>query len=193
MAVQVYHHGRPILEISSLHDDESEEEKFTSVSGDQLESLLDFLLKSQAIQFKFLIELEDAPKSSIIGYKSAELASNTLWNQIELEDALHWLSTLGGAYSNLGDHSLDFAQKAGTNAFKQMQVALRSPDPLVLFKCWLFVAMSLMQQMQYKQARKVIESVHYQVKTNYNQDKTLLCMCQGIWARLKYNWHRRRS
>ncbi len=24
---------------------------------------------------------------------------------IELEDALHWLSTLGGAFSNLGEHN----------------------------------------------------------------------------------------
>ena len=31
-----------------------------------------------------------------------------LWEAIELEDALHWLSTLGGAYSNLGEHSEEF-------------------------------------------------------------------------------------
>ncbi len=37
-----------------------------------------------------------------------DLAQRILWEQIELEDALHWLSTLGGAYSNLGDHSLTF-------------------------------------------------------------------------------------
>ena len=28
-----------------------------------------------------------------------------LWEYIELDDALHWLSTLGGAFSNLGEHS----------------------------------------------------------------------------------------
>ena len=27
-----------------------------------------------------------------------------IWEYIELEDALHWLSTLGGAFSNLGEH-----------------------------------------------------------------------------------------
>jgi hypothetical protein len=31
--------------------------------------------------------------------------SQVLWMYIELEDALHWLSTLGGAFSNLGEHS----------------------------------------------------------------------------------------
>jgi hypothetical protein len=37
--------------------------------------------------------------------------SHKLWEQIELEDALHWLSTLGGAYSNLGERSLDFVSQ----------------------------------------------------------------------------------
>jgi hypothetical protein len=31
--------------------------------------------------------------------------SQVLWMYIELEDALHWLSTLGGAFSNLGEHN----------------------------------------------------------------------------------------
>ena len=39
-----------------------------------------------------------------------DLIQKKLWNQIELEDALHWLSTLGGAYSNLGDHSNEFVR-----------------------------------------------------------------------------------
>jgi hypothetical protein len=43
-----------------------------------------------------------------IYYFSQALASKKLWDLIELEDAMHWLSTLGGAYSNLGEHSLAF-------------------------------------------------------------------------------------
>ena len=39
---------------------------------------------------------------------SQELALRSLEERIELEDAMHWLSTLGGAYSNLGEHSLAF-------------------------------------------------------------------------------------
>ncbi len=37
-----------------------------------------------------------------------QMCSCLLWRQVELEDALHWLSTLGGAYSNLGEHSTTF-------------------------------------------------------------------------------------
>lgn len=42
--------------------------------------------------------------------RGSSLASSILWRAIEQEDALHWLSTLGGAFSNLGEASQDFAQ-----------------------------------------------------------------------------------
>ena len=34
-----------------------------------------------------------------------------LWQEIEMEDAMHWLSTMGGAYSNLGEHSSSFVSE----------------------------------------------------------------------------------
>lgn len=77
--------------------------------------------------------------------------------------------------------------KAGENAFRQMKIALRSEDPLVIYKCWLFVAMSLLQQKRLKRSRAIIEHVFAEVKVKYN-DKTLLSMCKGIWARLQHAW-----
>jgi hypothetical protein len=68
-----------------------------------------------------------------------------------------------------------------------MLIASRSQDPFVIYKCWLFLAMSLLQQKQLKKSREIIQRVHQQVKST-DQDKTLLCMCQGIWSRLKYTW-----
>ena len=41
--------------------------------------------------------------TSILDYGGCSMSSNVLWNRIEQEDALHWLSTLGGAFSNLGE------------------------------------------------------------------------------------------
>ena len=80
------------------------------------------------------------------------------------------------------------AVKAGQNAFKQMKIALRSEDPLVLCKCWLFVAMSYMQQKRLNEARAIISTVFINVKSGHN-DKTLIAMCKGIWARLQYVWN----
>lgn len=41
----------------------------------------------------------------------SRLVNGILWEAIELDDALHWLSTLGGAYSNLGEHSQSFVSR----------------------------------------------------------------------------------
>ena len=74
------------------------------------------MLKSAFFQSAFLqhnrydklgIELSQ-PLTTEIDYKSCHMAFFNVWSQVELEDALHWMSTLGGAYSNLGDHSMDF-------------------------------------------------------------------------------------
>jgi len=173
----------------------SEEEKSVAFAPQALIILLRLLLKDTFFQSQFLQNqpynnlriILDEPFKNEIDYKSCNMAFFKVWDQVELEDALHWLSTLGGAYSNLGDHSMDFAIKAGKNAIKQMTIALRSPDPLVIYKCWLFVAMSLMQQKQLKKSKAIIQRVHQQVKSDHD-DKNLLCMCKGIWARLRYTW-----
>jgi len=135
------------------------------------------------------------PKKSDIAYKSQALASKTLWERIELEDAIHWLSTLGGAYSNLGEHSLAFAHLACDNAFRQMKIALRSDDPFVIYRCWLYVAMSSMQQGHLSQSRRIIEHTYQKFSYNENgrriEHQKIKNMCLGIWARLKYVWNSR--
>lgn len=55
----------------------------------------------------FTIHVQEDIKQEV-DYKSCRIVFQKLWEQVELEDALHWMSTLGGAYSNLGDHSYVF-------------------------------------------------------------------------------------
>ncbi|XP_059091898.1 uncharacterized protein LOC131887332 [Tigriopus californicus] len=125
---------------------------------------------------------------------SSRLVNGILWEAIELDDALHWLSTLGGAYSNLGEHSHSFALRAGQNAWNQMRIALRSMDPSVILKCWLFMAMSLMQLQQLRRSKLIIRNV-----LQYNRDRGQLedlrvnSMCQGIWSRLKFQYRMRNT
>lgn len=119
-----------------------------------------------------------------------KMASILLWEFIELEDALHWLSTLGGAFSNLGEHDQAFAKRAGENAQKQLIVAQKFGDPMVMAKCWLFVAMSLMQQQVFHNAQLIIKNVYahcrHKSMTNLLGTGKLIAMCRGIWARLCY-------
>jgi len=116
---------------------------------------------------------------------------------IELEDALHWLSTLGGAFSNLGEHNPQFAVKAGTNAMKQLLVAMRSGDKTVMVKCWLFMGQSLLQQGQFSEAAKILRSVwnicHIPPLSLLTSTTKLLNMCRGIWARLKHEREKAKS
>ena len=57
-----------------------------------------------------LILRPSLPASLRLDNRGCSLASSLLWRAIEQEDALHWLSTLGGAFSNLGEASQAFAQ-----------------------------------------------------------------------------------
>lgn len=137
------------------------------------------------------------PEKCEIGYKSLSLALKILWERIELDDAMHWLSTLGGAYSNLGEHSLSFAHRACENALRQMKIALKSDDPFVIYRCWLYVAMSLMQQGKLSSSRRIIEAVYRKFSTldkmnHRTEDEKILKMCLGIWARLMHVWNSRK-
>ena len=71
-----------------------------------------------------------------------------------------------------------------------MKIALRSSDPYVLKKCWLFVAMSFMQQGQLNKSKHIIYEIHKSVR---EQDEVLSRMCRGIWARLQYAWKKNRD
>ena len=61
---------------------------------------------------------------------------------------------------------------------------MRSRDPSVMNKCWLFIAMSLMQQKELKKSRNIILKVHSDSKS----DEVITKMCKGIWARLQHAW-----
>ena len=118
------------------------------------------------------------------------MAQTVILETIELEDALNWLSTLGGAFSNLGEHNQQFAVRAGTNARKQLMVAMRCGDQSVVIKCWLFIGQSLLQQGQFSEASRVLRMVwrvcHRPPLALLSSSTKLLNMCRGIWARLRH-------
>ena len=103
---------RPVENVQVI----SEEETSVALAPQALIILLRLLLKDTFFQSQFLQNqpynnlriILDEPFKNEIDYKSCNMAFFKVWDQVELEDALHWLSTLGGAYSNLGDHSMDF-------------------------------------------------------------------------------------
>ena len=142
----------------------------------------------------FLIIYPWIPASSSLDKTGCSLASSLLWRVIEQEEALHWLSTLGGAFSNLGEASQDFAQRAGHNALKQLVLGSSSGDMSVVAKCQLFIAHSQMQLGRLREAARLVRLVwrlcHSQPLCSLAITEKLLTMCQGVWSRIKYERRR---
>lgn len=95
-----------------------------------------------------------------------------------------WLSTLGGAFSALGDYFEDRAEIAGKISIHQMRLALRLGDPTLISRCKLFFSISLMQRKRLKLAQFIIRQ-QYEFAIS-NNDTRLWKMCMGIWSKLQY-------
>ncbi|XP_057365967.1 uncharacterized protein LOC130686818 [Daphnia carinata] len=111
--------------------------------------------------------------------------------RIELDHIMSCLSTLGGAFSSLGDQLIDCAKAAGKISFQQYKIAEKLCDPVTLMRCQLYLAISFIQCNHFKKARIVITSVYRAIKSRPEglQEKRVISMCLGIWAKLKYHWH----
>ncbi|EFX87763.1 hypothetical protein DAPPUDRAFT_221500 [Daphnia pulex] len=111
--------------------------------------------------------------------------------KIELDHIMSCLSTLGGAFSSLGDQFLDCAKIAGKISLQQYKIAEKLCDPVTLMRCQLYLSISLIQCNRFKNAKIVITSVYRSMKSRPEelQDKRVISMCLGIWAKLKYHWY----
>lgn len=58
-------------------------------------------------------------------------------------------------------------------------------------RCQLYLAISFIQCNHFRNARIVITSVYRAMKSRSEelQDKRVISMCLGIWAKLKYHWY----
>lgn len=106
----------------------------------------------------------------------------------ELDHALSWLSTLGGAFSALGDYFSNCALIAGKISVHQLQLALRLDDPTIVTRCRLYFSLSLIQQQHFELARRIILEEYAKAKSATVVDGRLVNMCRGIWAKLQYEY-----
>lgn len=107
--------------------------------------------------------------------------------QLELENAMAWLSTLGGAFSALGDYCTRFAEAAGQVSVKQLKLALRIGDPVTVCRCHIYLAMSLLQRGYFRSCRRLLRK-QYQFATSKEglRDPKLVKMCESVWIRMSY-------
>lgn len=136
---------------------------------------------------------------------SCDMALRTTYEKVELLTMLSWLSTFGGAFSNLGDEfgkcvreeftysnicsSLRFyfqATIAGKISMQQMKLALRLGDPYVMARCKLYYSIALIQKGIIGPAKRVIRDQYQFAKKDPEADPKLIKMCLGIWSKLLY-------
>ncbi|XP_067635305.1 uncharacterized protein F58A4.6 [Eurosta solidaginis] len=128
------------------------------------------------------------PNKEIIDYKWNRILSHTLWERIEVEYLMSWLSTLGGGYSALGEQFTKYAEVAGKISLRQLHIGLRLGDPFIQARCKLYYSISLIQTGRLRQAKYMIREQYKFAKKQKTIDGRLVKMCQGIWLRLQYEY-----
>ncbi|UXI16835.1 alpha-galactosidase A-like [Sarcoptes scabiei] len=108
--------------------------------------------------------------------------------KMDLEETLSWLSTLGGAYSSLGDHNLRFAKLAETITFSQLRLSSIYDDPNLRARCLIYLSHSWCQQGKRREAIKLIKYYLYPflVHLGPRSDVIVRRMYQALCFRIKY-------
>uniref|UniRef100_A0A8W7PLS8 Uncharacterized protein n=1 Tax=Anopheles coluzzii TaxID=1518534 RepID=A0A8W7PLS8_ANOCL len=128
------------------------------------------------------------PVREHLDYHWGQRAVHMMWELVELTELMAWLSTLGGAFSALGDYQLACADTAGKISLHQMKLACRLGDPSLVARCQLYLAISLIQRAEFATAKHLIQSVYRGARKQKEPETRLLKMCQGIWAKLRYEY-----
>ncbi|KAL4714506.1 hypothetical protein ACJJTC_017569 [Scirpophaga incertulas] len=126
----------------------------------------------------------EPPDKEIIDYAWNYRILRIVWTRVEIESAFSWLSTLGGAYSALGDYFEHCAEEAGRISITQYKLSKMLGDEGLAARSCLYSALSYSQKGNLKFARHIVRNVAEFAKKTH--DKRLIRMCLGVWAKLKY-------
>ncbi|XP_033170019.1 uncharacterized protein F58A4.6 [Drosophila mauritiana] len=152
--------------------------------------LAESLRRNHGVQLVWL-QFEE-PQKDTIDYRFADMLAHTLWERIEVEHLMSWLSTLGGGFSALGEQFERCAKTAGKISLQQLKIGLRLGDPFLQTRCKLYYSISLIQRGQLRMAKHLIREQYQFASKNIEKDVRLMRMCLGIWRRLSYEYEQRR-
>ncbi|EDV99761.1 uncharacterized protein F58A4.6 [Drosophila grimshawi] len=133
------------------------------------------------------------PECGTIDYKWADMLAHTIWEHIEVEHLMSWLSTLGGGFSALGEQFERCAQTAGKISLQQLNIGLRLGDPFLQARCKLYYSISLIQRGHLRHAKQLIRAQYQFAMKHKEHDQRLVRMCLGIWLRLRFEYEERRG
>ncbi|KAH8320153.1 hypothetical protein KR074_003739 [Drosophila pseudoananassae] len=156
----------------------------------QQSALADRLKRVHGVQLVWL--QFHPPERDTIDYKWADMLAHTLWEHIEVEHLMSWLSTLGGGFSALGEQFGKCAETAGKISLQQLKIGMRLGDPFLQARCKLYYSISLIQRGHLRSAKHLIRQQYAFARQHVEADGRLVRMCQGIWLRLQYEYEQRR-
>jgi len=107
---------------------------------------------------------------------------------MEIEEGLSWLSTLGGAFSSLGDRNVHFAKKAGQISLSQLRLSTVFGDPNLIARCFIYISHSLCQQGYRKKAIRLVKKILYPylVHLNGNIERIVAQMYRSLRFRIYF-------
>ncbi|OQR68520.1 hypothetical protein BIW11_12857 [Tropilaelaps mercedesae] len=106
---------------------------------------------------------------------------------IHVYEVMAWLSTLGGAYSAMGDYCDRAKVVAKQISAKQLRLAARLGDPTLVSRCWIFLAMSAIQHGRLQLSRRILKLQWEFAHTREGQrDPRLKNMIRGVWSKLSH-------
>ncbi|XP_031548853.1 uncharacterized protein LOC116286471 [Actinia tenebrosa] len=116
--------------------------------------------------------------------------SEKLWPLLvefaHLNDIMSWLSTLGGAYSSLGENCVISSKKAGDISKQQYVIASKLKNPILTAQCNLFLAMSLVQRGHLKSASVIIRRQYAEAVSDGLYDQKLISLCKAAWNKVRF-------
>ncbi|XP_050071041.1 uncharacterized protein F58A4.6 [Anopheles maculipalpis] len=145
-------------------------------------------LANYGVPSKTLVVKLVPPAKEHLDYHWGERAVRMIWELVEITELMAWLSTLGGAFSALGNYQPACADTAGKISLHQMELAFRLGDPSLVARCKLYLAISLVQREQFAAAGHIVRHVYRHERKQTVPDTRLLKMCQGIWSKLRYEY-----
>lgn len=131
------------------------------------------------------------PRKQFLDYKWNERLMHIILERKEADEAMCWLSTMGGAFSALGEDFEHCAIMAGKISKKQFELALILDNPVLVARCKLYSALSMIQRGHFAVPQYVIKRIHKFALREKNA--RLQNMCRGIWAKLQYSYKQYRQ
>lgn len=135
---------------------------------------------------RLMIEVIVVWPEQLLDYTWGWRLNNLLTKRMKLDEAMAWLSTLGGAHSSLGEYFQHHAEMAGQISVKQLRLALEMGDPFTVGRCHMFWAYSLIQRGHARKAKVIVRRVHSFAACHPVRDTRLINMCLAAWKRLQH-------